>query len=360
VTEPVTSAVINDKLTAIGEGSAASSVTVISPANGTLDKVLVTPGQKVNAGDELAELDAQAEQIAFDRAQLAANDAAAALQRATDLRKSSSVSTVDLNKAQLASDQAQLELRNAQLALQKRTITTPIAGTVGLIQVTPGNLVNAQTPITTIEDSSAILINFWVPERYASVITTGMPVGVDAVALPGQSFSGEVAAVDNRVDTESRTLQVQARIANPDGRIRPGMSFQVTMSFPGETYAAVDPLSIQWSSDGAYVWKYVDGKVQKAMVKIVERNSDGVLVSGDVAEGDQVVTQGVLQLSAGQSVRLLDDSGAGTNAAAASGEGGQSATPAANGQQPGQSRRTGQGQGNAQNAGGGQPAAQGQ
>jgi RND family efflux transporter MFP subunit len=352
VTAPVTSTVINDKLSAIGEGTAVNSVTIIAPANGTLAMVAVTPGQRVNAGDELAALDSQAEQIAFDRAQLAADDAAAALKRATDLRKSNSVSTVDLNKAQLASDQARLELRNAQLALDKRTITSPIAGTVGLLQVTPGNQVNTQTQITTIEDSSAILINFWVPERYASVITTGMPVGVEAVALPGQSFSGEVSAVDNRVDTQSRTLQVQARIANPDGKIRPGMSFKITMSFPGERYAAVDPLAIQWSSEGAYVWKYVDGKVQQAMVTIVERNSDGVLVSGDIAEGDQVVTQGVLQLSAGQSVRLLDDTGAGT--------GGQGSQPAAapndapQGQgQPSQPRRNGQGNG-------GQPAGQAQ
>jgi hypothetical protein len=81
------------------------------------------------------------------------------------------------------------------------------------------------------------------------------------------------------------------------------------MSFPGESFPAVDPLSIQWSSDGAYVWKYVDGKVQKAMVDIVQRNTDGVLVRGDIALGDQVVTQGVLQLSEGASVRLLGDDG---------------------------------------------------
>jgi hypothetical protein len=54
------------------------------------------------------------------------------------------------------------------------------------------------------------------------------------------------------------------------------------------------------------VWKIVGSKVQKGMVEIVQRNSDGVLVKGDVKQGDQVVTQGVLQLSDGAAVRLLD------------------------------------------------------
>ena len=265
---------------------------------------------------------------------------------------------MQLNAAQLANDQAQLELRNAELALQKRQIKTPIAGTVGLLQVTPGNLVNAQTPITTVEDASAILVNFWVPERYAFSVSTGMEVTAAAVALPGQTFTGKISAVDNRIDPASRTLQVQARIDNPDGKIRPGMSFQVIMTFPGQTYPAVDPLAIQWSSEGAYVWKYVDGKVERAMVSIVERNSGGVLVSGEVAEGDQVVTQGVLQLQPGQTVRLLDDSGAGGQRAGASQSDGSPAAAQGASQdgpaQPGERRRR-NGQGGAGQ--GGQPPA---
>jgi RND family efflux transporter MFP subunit len=127
------------------------------------------------------------------------------------------------------------------------------------------------------------------------------------VALPGQAFTGTVSAVDNRIDPQSRTLQVQALIPNDDGRIRAGMSFQITMSFPGESFASIDPLSIQWSADGAYVWKYLEGRVEQAYVQIVERNSGGVLVTGDVAVGDQVVTQGVLQLQQGTEVRILGE-----------------------------------------------------
>lgn len=312
VTVPTGFATINDNLTAIGEGEAAHSVTVMSPATGTLRDLVVRPGQEIEAGDVIGHLDAEAEQIAFDRATLAKNDADGALARTQELSRANAATTVQLNAAQLAADNARLELQNAELALQRRTISSPIGGRVGLFQVSPGNAVSAQSIVTTIEDTEHILISFWVPERYASSVGVGMPVETAAVALPGETLAGEIVAVDNRIDPASRTLKVQAQIPNATGRLRPGMSFSVSMEFDGEVFPTVDPLSIQWSSDGAYVWKYVEGQVQRLPVDIIQRNSDGVLVQGDLAEGDEVVTQGVQQLSDGAAVRLLDEGGIAT------------------------------------------------
>ena len=311
VTAPVAMATINDRLTAVGEAAAAQSVTVVSPAAGTQTELQVAPRDVVAAGAVIARLDADAEDIAFKRATLALKDAEATLARTQELANANSATAVQLNTAQLAADNARLEAENAELALRRRSISTPIGGAVGLFQVTPGNAVGAQTVVTTVEDTSHLLVSFWAPERYASAIVAGMPVTVSAVALAGGAISGEIIAVDNRVDSASRTLQVQARIPNDGGRLRPGMSFSVAMSFPGEQFPSVDPLSIQWSSEGAYLWKYADGKVERVPVQVIQRNSDGVLVKGALAAGDQVVTQGVQQLTAGASVRLLDEIQAG-------------------------------------------------
>jgi RND family efflux transporter MFP subunit len=324
VTAPVLTATINDKLTAIGDGAAAHSVTVVSPASGTLDELLVKPGDAVSAGAVIGRLDADAQAIAAERAQLAFNDAETALTRINQLAKANNATSVQVAAAQLAYDNARLELQNAQLELTRRTITTPIAGTVGLFQVSPGNAVSAQTVVTTIEDTARITVSFWVPERYAGSISVGMPLTASAVALPGETIAGTVSAVDNRIDTASRTLKVEAEIPNDAGRLKPGMSFSVSLAFAGEEFPSVDPLAIQWSSAGSYLWKFVDGKVERVPVQIIQRNSDGVLVKAELKPGDQVVTQGVQQLTAGASVRLLDDAGAG----AAGGKGGEKAKPA--------------------------------
>ena len=316
VTAPVTLATINDSLTAIGEGVATRSVTVTSPSGGTLDEILVSPGDVVKAGDPIGHLDAEAEQIAFDKASLDAKDAANTLSRNIELAKTNSVSAVAVNTAQLAADQANLGVRNAALALKRRTIFTPIGGTVGLMQVTPGNYVSSNAAVTTVDDTSDLLVTFWVPERYASAVTLGMPVEASAVALPGQVIAGNVSAVDNRIDSASRTLQVQARIPNDSQNMRAGMSFSVTMKFPGQEFPAVNPLSIQWSADGSFVWTIADGKSKKVMAKIIQRNSDGVLVQGDLKEGDPIITEGVLQLQEGTTVTLLSERQAGGGNAA--------------------------------------------
>ncbi len=321
VTAPVLLATINDKLTAIGEGAAAHSVTVVSPASGTLVQLLVKPGDAVKAGAVIGRLDSDVQTIASERAQLAFNDAEAALKRANELAKANNATSVQVAAAQLAFDNARLELQNAELELKRRTISTPIAGTVGLFQVSPGNTVTASTVVTTIEDTSHITVSFWVPERYAGSISVGSQLSAAAVALPGETIDGVVSAVDNRIDPASRTLKVEAEIANDAGRLRPGMSFSVSLAFPGEQFPSVDPLAIQWSIAGSYLWQFVDGKVQRVAVEIIQRNSDGVLIKAELKPGDQVVTQGVQQLTAGATVRLLDDpAGGGGGAKPAAGK----------------------------------------
>ena len=96
-----------------------------------------------------------------------------------------------------------------------------------LIQVSPGNLITAQTVVTTVQDSSQILVNFWVPERFSNKISVGQEVSASAIAIPGSEYSGVIQAVDNRVDEASRTLRVRARLDNPDDTLRAGMSFSV-------------------------------------------------------------------------------------------------------------------------------------
>ena len=305
VTSAVVLSTINDSLNAIGEGTASRSVTVSSPVGGDLAEIVVRPGQIVNVGDVIGRLDSDAEQIAYDRAQLAADDANATLTRTRGLANSNVVATTALTAAQLSVSNAALEVRNAEFALNRRTIKSPITGTVGLMRVIPGNYVTAQTPVTTVDDTSSILVDFWVPERFAAAVKLGAPVSVGAVALPGSSFAGEVSAIDNRIDPASRTLQVQAEIPNAEGQLRPGMSFTVALKFPGETFPTVNPLSILWSADGSYVWKYVDGKAQRVMAEIVQRNSDGVLVRAELAPGDAIITEGLLQLNEGATVTLL-------------------------------------------------------
>lgn len=306
-TAPVRTATINDRISAIGDGEALRSVSVVPLVSGALVSVDMVAGARVAKGDVLARLESRSEEVARDRAALTMKTALEKLERTQKLVSSRAASEVALNDASAEYETAKLALRDAEINLQRRTIIAPIAGIVGIVPVEVGAYVTSQTEIARIDDRSSILVDFWVPERFAAMIKPDQELSAASIAIPGSSFEGKVAAVGSRVDRESRTLQIRARIDNPDDVLRPGMSFRVTMKFPGENFPAVDPLAIQWSSDGAFVWKAQEGKALRVPVRIVQRNSDSVLVDGQLATGEEVVTQGVQSLRQGAALRIAGE-----------------------------------------------------
>ncbi|CAN7199887.1 efflux RND transporter periplasmic adaptor subunit [Phyllobacterium sp. LjRoot231] len=284
---------INDKLSAIGTGKAKSSVAVTPFTAGRLTEILVTSGTKVKGGDVIARLDSEAESILVDKARIALRDAQTKLKRAESLRSSNTVSAVQLSEAELAVDNAALNVREAELALDRRAIKAPISGIVGILPINAGNYITISTTVAMIDDRSDLLVDFWVPERFAPSIAIDLPVTATSIARPGETFKGAISAIDNRVDPTSRTLHVQAKITNPNDALREGMAFQMSVGFPGDTYPTVDPLAVQWGTDGAYVWKITDNKATRVPVRVVQRNTTYVLVDADIKPGDQIVAEGV-------------------------------------------------------------------
>ncbi len=293
IAAPVVEAVINDRLSAIGTGQAAASVSVKPYSAGRITEILVEPGTEVEKGDVLAKLEAETEQFAVERARIALEDASARSRRLKALRSSNAATAVQVTDAELLENTARLALREAELTLERRDIVAPISGVVGILPVEAGNYVTADTQVAMIDDRSSIVVDFWVPERYAAAIAGGAPVSATSSARPNEVLEGTVKAVDSRLDEASRTLLVEARLGNPDDTLRPGMSFRVTMRFPGDHYPSVDPLAIQWGTDGAFVWAVDGGMARRVPVRIIQRNTENVLVAGDLRPGDEVVTEGI-------------------------------------------------------------------
>lgn len=302
VTAPIVMATVNDRLQAIGTGRAQASVTVTPFASGRLTEVTVRPGMQIEAGEAIARLDSDAEEIVLDRARVARDDAQAKVDRMKTLRTSNTATAVQLADAEVVLRNAELALRDAALALDRRTVKAPISGIVGILPVDAGNYVTTETAIATIEDRSTILVDFWVPERFATAIKVGAPVTASSIARPSAVFEGTIVAVDNRLDEASRTLQVRAGLPNTDDALRAGMSFQISMRFEGDTYPSVSPLAIQWGTDGAFIWAIADGRAKRMPVRIVQRNTENVLIEAPLTVGDVVVTEGVQNVREGSEI----------------------------------------------------------
>ncbi len=296
---PVAAATINDSVSAIGDGRAARSVTVTPYVSGRIASIDVASGAFAEAGAAIVHLDSEAEEIELDRARLTLQDAQTTLARDQELLRTRAISEVQLRESQLAVAQANLQLRDAELALEHRSIRAPFDGWVGILGVEVGDQVSIDTPIATLDDRSHILVDFRVPERFVGKVKVGAPVMARPLSRPELELSGAVVTLDSRVAADTRTLRVRASLDNGDDQLRAGMAFSIGMKFPGDTFASVDPLAIQWGADGAYVWTGVDGKATEVPVRIVQRNNDDVLVDADLAPGTMVVTEGVQMLRAG-------------------------------------------------------------
>jgi RND family efflux transporter MFP subunit len=296
---------------AIGTVAAARAVTLYPQVSGIVTEIDFTPGTKVDAGATLVKLDDSDQQVAVDRARIALASAQAALDRARQLAKSNNITSVALTDAESAVQKAEIDRKSAQLELAKRTVKAPFAGTIGLTDVTVGDLVNSSKAIATLDDMSTVTTAFNVPERASGRVAVGQQVAATTEALAGQRFQGAISAVDSRVDPVARTLRVEATLPNDANVLKPGMALAIDLSFPGEDHPAVPSLAVQWDRDGSYVWKLDGDTVHRVNVDIVDRRSGTVIVVGDLEPGDAVVSQGGQRLREGARVNVVESDAAG-------------------------------------------------
>ncbi len=311
VASTVGAVTLSDVISAIGSARGIRSVALQAEVAGQITAIHAAPGQSVTAGQPIADLDSEAAQIALDRAGLILADAQATWTRVTALQARGAATDLQVQDADLALKTAALQHREATFERSRHQITAPIAGTIGLLAAEIGDRVGTGDQITTIEDQSSLIVDFRVPERIVSRLRPGLGVTVMPLADPAAVLQGQISAIDNRVDEASRTLLVQAAIANDDNTLRAGMAFAITLSFQGALHPAVDPLAIQWGSTGSFIWIVRDSKAQRLPARIVQRNAETVLIEANLMAGDLVVTEGVQALRPGADVSVVLPDGAG-------------------------------------------------
>ena len=190
-------------------------------------------------------------------------------------------------------------------------------------QVDVGDYVSPGTPIATLQDLSTLLLDFHLPEQDFPLLSRGQLVKVRVAAYPGQVFDAEIAAINPKVDNETRNLQVRAALENPDGKLLPGMFANLEVMLPGEEQRVVVPetaITFTLYGDSIYVVgqkKDEQGQVSKddkgqpqrvverRFVRIGERREGLAVVLEGLEGGEQVVTSGQLKLDNGAAVAIV-------------------------------------------------------
>ncbi len=294
--EPAT---IGRRLEAIGSARSSKAATLVSETAGLVTAVEIAAGKAVRAGDPLLRLDDEAQRIALARARAQYPTARANADRFAALQKEEAASRLEADTAFNEFKAAEAELRAAEFALGQRTIAAPFDGVIGLTAIQRGDYLRVGDVVTTIDDPSALIIEFTAPQETAASVKIGQPVEATLAGAPGDTLTGAVSAIDSRVDPVSRTLRIEATFSG-GGEILPGAIYAVTTTSAGSPALSLPGLAIQWDRTGAYVWKLgADGAALRASVSILQRNDDEAIVAGDVKVGDAVIVEGADRIRPG-------------------------------------------------------------
>jgi|APFre7841882590_1041340.scaffolds.fasta_scaffold03327_5 membrane fusion protein (multidrug efflux system) len=316
--------VVQEDLQAVGSLRSNESVILRPEVSGRISTIGFRDGQAVRRGQLLVGLDATLNEAEVAQMRAEFDLATSNLRRTEDLASKNFVSSSAQDQAASSVQVAEAKLKLAEARLAKMRIVAPFDGMVGIRNVSIGDYVKDGTDLVNIEDVRTLKADFRLPERFLTQLKVGQPVEVVADALPTERFAGVIEAINPRIDSSGRALELRARLDNQRERLRPGMFVRVRVIVGERSNALLVPeQAIVPAGDDFFVFKVADGKATRAKVRPGVRREGKVEIVEGLAAGEQIVTAGQQRLVRdGQPVRVVP-------AGQARGEGGEApAAPA--------------------------------
>lgn len=319
-----------DTIDVIGVAKGRQSVTLTAAATQLVQRVRFSPGQSVGKGAVLVELKATEQDAGLAQAQASLVQAQRAYDRYKTLGQQGFASKAMIDQYEANYLSAKASVAAAQARQGDRLIRAPFAGIVGLTDITPGALINPGSPIVTLDDTSAIRVDFQVPDRYIAAIRQGQAVTARVDAYPGEVIQGRIALLDTRIDEKTRALTARAEFPNPDRRLKPGMMMRVAVAQGSRQGLSAPESAVSVQGDNAFVYVLASqgGKTvaEQRPVLTGVRQDGFVELKDGVTTGDRIVGDGLNKIQPNQPVKPLGARGPGGKP---QGAGGAARRPAA-------------------------------
>jgi membrane fusion protein, multidrug efflux system len=298
------------QIEAVGSLRAVNGADLAFEMPGIITELHFKSGDDVAAGDVLVMLRAD-----DDIARLAALQATASLGEITMQRDQEQFKIKAVSQATLDADAANLKNANAAVAQQqavidKKTLRAPFAGHIGVRLVDIGQYINAGTTVVTLQALDPIYADFFLPQQALTQLRIEQTVTIRVDTYPDQDFTGTVTAINPKVDSATRNVQVRATLKNPDRRLLPGMYATVRIAAGDkQRYVTLPQTAVTYNPYGETVFvvddkgKDPEGKPQLAARQIFvtagPKRGDQVAILKGVEQGETVVTAGQMKLRNG-------------------------------------------------------------
>jgi len=302
---------------AIGTLAPIKGIMVSADAEGVLVEFPQENGVLVKEGDIIARLDSSVEEAQLAAAKARRDLAALQRDRATGLLSKNTISQSDADTAtaQLLQTEAEVAALEAQIA--KKQVRAPFTGRLGIRQVNIGQFVGRGAALIPLQKLDELYVNFNVPQRALPQLEPGREVIVKVDAFPGREFAAQVTAINAEVNGQTRNIEVQATLKNPNEELRAGMFVQIEAALgEAEQIVAVPLTAVHYASYGNSVYivenmKDEEGNeylgVRQQFVTLGATKGDYVGILSGVKPGEQVVASGVFKLRHAQPVQINND-----------------------------------------------------
>ena len=295
---PVEAHRVLERIQAAGDLIAKEEATVSTEVGGLVTEILVDEGGAVEKDTVVLEIDPERRQLELHSRQAGVSRAEAGLreqERETQLQRA---------RSELAEARAQLGL--AERALRDASVRAPFPGLIARRYVSQGEFVSPGQKLFDLVALDPIEIEFRLAEVDSGRVAIGSEIDVRVAPFPDEVFRASVSFVSPRIDAATRTLRVKGVLANPDGRLRPGLFASVDLGVSDRSGVAMIPEDAMLQrADGSVAFRLLDGSRVQRRVLTTGLFQDGyVEVVEGLEIGDLVVVRGHASLVDGAVVAL--------------------------------------------------------
>ena len=280
---------------------------------GTVESLNFESGQDVAKGEILLRLDRRQELAELASANANSELAQINYERAKKLLASNTISQEEFDISAAETKKAIAQVKQIKSRIEQKLIRAPFSGSLGIRQIQEGQYLGAGEPVVSLQAFESVYVNFYLSQSAYAYLEEGLVVTVSADGLVDSVIEGKISAIANEVDINSRMIQIQATIPNPERRLASGMYVNVLLSLNKKREALVIPQSaIVHSSFGKSVYLVKldeDGSTHRAKqvtVTLGKRKGDYVELLSGVTEGKAVITDGVFKIYPGAAILLED------------------------------------------------------
>ncbi|MGN6226837.1 MAG: efflux RND transporter periplasmic adaptor subunit [Dyella sp.] len=296
-------------LNAVGTLRAANGADLAAEVAGLVTDVNLKSGQEVKKGQLLVQLRDGDEVAQLQQLQANAELSKITLERARKQLAAQAISQADFDTAQADTKARQAAVAQQQVVIAKKQLRAPFDGRAGIITISPGDYLAAGTTVVTVQQLDPLYVDFNVPQGELGRLKVGQPVTLTLDAYAGRSFSGKLSAINPKVDTSTRNVQVEATVPNHDQTLTPGMFAKVSVDVGQQrTQLTLPQAAIVYNpyGDTVYVVQPSKGKdakgkpnpptVKQAFVTTGDSRGDQVAILKGISAGTEVVTSGQMKL----------------------------------------------------------------